>query len=327
MKLLQERILEQLPRFHPNAELNRYYALLRRYPQRAGKLIRGRALLLASGAHGAAPLAGLDWAAALELFQSWVLIHDDIEDDSLIRRGEPALHRQVGVPLAINVGDGLHVYMWQLLIAAGASQLVLREFLETIHRTAEGQHLDLSWVADDRFDISEEEYLQMVRLKTGYYTVVAPLRLGAFAAGVPAAAEFLLLGLDLGAAFQIRDDVLNLLRADPASGGYGKEFAGDLHEAKRTLILAHFLSTASSAIHEEAVARLQKPRVQRTAADEGWLLAQIDAAGSLGYAQQRAEQLARPALASLAELLQQLPGTAAAGALLQLLQSLASRQR
>jgi geranylgeranyl diphosphate synthase type II len=327
MKLLQDRILEQLPQFHPNAELNRYYALLRSYPQREGKLIRGRALLLAAAAHGAAPTAGLDWAAALELFQSWVLIHDDIEDDSLIRRGEPALHRQVGVPLAINAGDGLHVYMWQLLVDAGATQEILQEFLTTIHRTAEGQHLDLSWVAEGRFDISEDEYLQMVRLKTGYYTVAAPLRLGAFAAGAQAAEEFLPLGLDLGAAFQIRDDVLNLLRADPASGGYGKEFAGDLHEAKRTLILAHFLATASVAVHDEAVARLQKPRAQRTAADEEWLLAQLAAAGSLGYAQQRAEQLARPALTSLAELLQQLPGRAAADTLLHLLQSLASRQR
>jgi geranylgeranyl diphosphate synthase type II len=332
--LLQERILEQLPQLHPsNPELSRYYRLLRSYPQRAGKLIRGRLLLLSTAAHGAVMEngavmeSGLDWAAALELFQSWVLIHDDVEDDSLIRRGEPALHRQVGVPVAINTGDGLHVYMWQLLIRAGAPARVLHEFLETIHRTAEGQHLDLSWVTSGRFDISEEEYLEMVRLKTGRYTVVAPLRLGAFAAGSDAAAEFLPLGLDLGAAFQIRDDVLNLLVADPARGGYGKEFAGDLHEAKRTLILAHFLATASRAVHDEAIERLRKPRSGRTAGDEAWLLAALNGTGSLIYAQERAEQLAAPALAQLAALLAELPGKAAASDLLLLLRSLANRQR
>lgn len=327
-KLLLERILQQLPKpIAGRGELEHYYRLLRDYPERPGKLLRGTLLLLSAAAHGTDPADALDSAAALELFQSWVLIHDDIEDDSLLRRGAPALHRQVGVPLALNAGDGLHVYMWQLLVSAALPQHVLQEFLTTIHRTAEGQHLDLSWVAQGRFDISEDEYLEMVRLKTGHYTVVAPLRLGAQAAGFEPDARYLEAGLDLGAAFQIRDDVLNLLVADPDGGGYGKEFAGDLHEAKRTLILAHFFASAAGNLQAEAEARLRRPRAERTEDDEAWLLQQLHEAGSIGYAQQRAEQLAAPALAHLRELFAALPGRAAAAELSSLLESLASRSR
>src|SRR5699024_11771577 len=120
---------------------------LAEYTQRPGKLVRGMLTVLSTQAHGGSLELRLKPASILELFQSWVLIHDDIEDDSLIRRGRPALHRQVGMPVALNVGDGLHVHMWQHLLESGLPAGVTAEFLSTIARTARGQHLDLSWVA------------------------------------------------------------------------------------------------------------------------------------------------------------------------------------
>lgn len=325
---LQASLLQSLPSVeHPHPELARYRRLLADYPRRSGKQVRGVITLLSTMAHGGTLQQGTPAAVALELFQSWVLVHDDIEDDSLIRRGRPALHRQVGMPVALNVGDGLHVHMWHQLLSAEPPSPVIMEFLSTIARTAEGQHLDLAWVEAGRLDVSEQEYLDMVKLKTAWYTVVTPLNLGALLLGQEPAAEFRNAGLELGAAFQIRDDVLNLTSSDTAAGGYGKEYAGDLVEAKRTLILAHFFATAAAAIRDDATERLLKPATDRTDADVDWLLAALNASGSIDYAQQRAVELAGSALQALEDALLELPGTQASTMLTSLLHTLANRER
>lgn len=328
MEALQAELLQGLPPVaHPNPEIARYRHLLGDYPRRSGKMVRGTLTLLSALAHGGTLRQALPAASAIELFQSWVLIHDDIEDDSLIRRGSPALHRQVGMPVALNVGDGLHVHMWHQLIKAELPATVLSEFLSTISRTAEGQHLDLAWVASGKLDVSESDYLEMVRLKTAWYTVVTPLRLGALLNGLEPADEFTSAGLDLGAAFQIRDDVLNLTSADPEAGGYGKEAAGDLVEAKRTLILAHFFATASTDVATEARERLLKPAHERSSQDVDWLLAATKRAGSISYAQQQAESLAASSLSTLQAVLAELQGKAAANLMIGLLDTLANRDR
>ncbi len=328
MEALQAELLRGLPTVdHSNPEIARYRHLLGDYPRRSGKLVRGTLTLLSTLAHGGTFRQGLPAATAIELFQSWVLIHDDIEDDSLIRRGSPALHRQVGMPVALNVGDGLHVHMWRQLIEADLPPAVLREFLSTISRTAEGQHLDLAWVENGKLDVGADDYLEMVRLKTGWYTVVTPLRLGALLLGLEPAPEFTSAGLDLGAAFQIRDDVLNLTSVNESAGGYGKEAAGDLVEAKRTLILAHFFAEASSATAAEARERLLKPAVERSGEDVYWLLAAMRQTGSIGYAQEQAERLAASSLTTLQSVLEHLPGRPAVQAMNDLLHTLADRNR
>lgn len=328
---IRRTVLAALPHEADHPELRRFVALLRAYPERSGKTLRGRFVLGSADAHGGDPRAALTAAAALELFQNWVLVHDDIEDDSEERRGEPALHRQVGVPVALNVGDAMHVYMWQLLLSLPASapavgradrEGILREFLWMIHRTAEGQHLDLSWVADGRFDIGEEDYLTMVTRKTAYYTVVSPLRLGALCASRPPHPAFEPAGVDLGIAFQIRDDVLNLM-PDVA---YGKEFAGDLYEGKRTLVLAHLFAHARADERAEVEAVLALPRDRKTPDQVQRVLHLIDAHGSLAYAQGVAEARARRGLGRLEEALEAAPEAEAAARLRALLSSLAARR-
>ncbi len=311
------------------AELDRFLTLMRDYPERPGKTLRGRLLVLAARAHGAPDdAAALHLAAALELFQNWVLVHDDIEDDSEERRGRPALHRLVGMPVALNVGDAMHVAMWHHLLGLPEAPpldraAALEEVASTITRTAAGQHLDLAWVTQGRFDVSEAEYLVMVTLKTAYYTVVAPLRLGAFCAGRSPAPQFEEAGIDLGVAFQIRDDVLNLTEG----ASHGKEFAGDLYEGKRTLVLAHLLAHASAAERSRVVNLLALPRPEKSAEQVAEVLALIDAHGSLAYAQQVAESRLERGLARLEEALEGLPGRAAAQALLGAVGDLAERVR
>lgn len=329
-RALDEAIFRELPQTHPHPDVSAFYALLRDYPARGGKRLRGTLLLLSTAAHGAPWERGLNVAAALELFQNWVLIHDDIEDDSEDRRGRPALHRTAGVPVALNVGDALHIYMWRTLLRelrgdARAAPETLPRLLEAfewmISRTAEGQHLDLTWVAEGRFEISEAAYLEMVTLKTAYYTVVGPLELGALCAGAEPDPRLRRAGEDLGVAFQIRDDVLNLM-ADVA---YGKEFAGDLFEAKRTLVLAHFFAHAPPAEADAARRALARPRSAK-GAEMLAVLEQLKRCGSLAYAQGVAEARAARGLALLREALAALPGQEAAAHILELLSQAASRR-
>lgn len=317
----------------PNlAELERYWRLMSDYPSRAGKYLRGQVVFLSARAHGAADdHAALTVAAAIELFQSWVLIHDDIEDDSEQRRGLPALHRTVGMPVALNVGDALHVVMWhtlhELLTSTPALALpVIEEFTAMIERTAEGQHLDLAFVADGRVAVSEEQYLDMVSRKTAGYTVVSPLRLGALLAGREPAERLAEAGLALGVAFQIRDDVLNLQHQPQGTSAYGKEFAGDLYEGKRTLILSHLFSRADAADAAQARAILAGPRSERSTREVAWLLELIERHGSLTYAQEVADRKAGRGLELLREVLVGLPGEEAAAQLESLLADVAERR-
>lgn len=324
---LQRAVLAALPPVHGEpAELSRFRSLLRDYPERGGKGLRGRLTMLSAAAHGTDPDEALPAAVALELFQNWVLIHDDVEDDSETRRGTPALHRMVGAPVAINVGDALHVAMWRVLIEQEASwrDAALREMLDTIDRTAEGQHLDLAWMSAGRFDVSEDEYLRMVERKTAYYTVVAPLRLGALVAGRTPDPRIEPLGLALGRAFQIRDDVLNLL--PQTDGAYGKEFAGDLHEGKRTLVLARAFAVLDAASKERLRALLGRPRKDKSEVEMREALALLERAGAIAYAQEVAERAAQEGLELLRQVLGDAADRRAADELLKLTSGLVDRR-
>ena len=314
-----------------SGELRRFLDLLSDYPNRPGQGIRGRLLQLSARAHGVRPdtvgaAVATTLAEALELFQNWVLVHDDIEDDSDERRGAPALHKATGMPVALNVGDAMHVAMWRHLhklpVASGYDRAaVLDEFSRMIMHTAAGQHLDLAWVTDRRFDVTEPDYLVMVSLKTAYYTVVSPLRLGALAAGASPAATLEEAGLDLGVAFQIRDDVLNLTEG----ADLGKEFAGDLYEGKRTLMLAHLLASVNAQQRQRVIALLDQPRGAKLEEQMLEVLSLMRRHGSLEYAQGVAEERLQSGLLQLQAALADLPDSAAAARILDLVRGLAAR--
>lgn len=304
--------------------VDEFWQLQRAYPERPGKGLRGLFTVLSCVAHGGQEDDAVVPAAALELFQNWVLVHDDIEDDSDTRRGLPALHKIVGVPVAINVGDAMHVAMWRLLTTDNTPQrdAIVREFLDMIERTAEGQHMDLHWIAHDTVDVSAESYLSMVERKTGHYTVSTPLRLGAVAAGVPPNDDITRPALRLGAAFQIRDDVLSL--TPDSDGSFGKAYLGDLIEGKRTLVLA----LAMERLTEELADRLR--HFYKLPPDAKTEDAVVDAfellrdSGAIAEAQRIAESMADEAIAELRKIL---PRNEASTALFEQFNSLAHRTR
>lgn len=241
------------------------YDLMLDYPLREGKALRPTLAIACCRALGGPAEAVLPSAATLELYHNAFLIHDDIEDDSIMRRGEPTLHVDHGVPIAVNVGDAmLGLSLKPLLdnvavVGLGPALRILRAVAHMTHESVEGQATELDWVRHNRWDLDDEDYIRMVVQKTGSYSFITPLQIGAMAANAPTDVidELLPFGRDLSISFQIVDDVLNL-RADPEL--YGKEIGGDLWEGKRTLILLHAVRSASPEDRERAISILARDR-------------------------------------------------------------------
>ncbi len=203
------------------------------YPARGGKRLRPVMVLLGAREEGSEEGA-LGLAAAVELVHNFTLIHDDIEDSSRLRRGKPCLHIEHGVPLAINAGDALFASAFRL--AAPYGKEVVEFLARTVERVAEGQDMDLRWVREDYWP-DEKEYFEMVEKKTGEL-MGASLYLGALSKGVERR-DLYEFGKRLGVAFQLRDDLLNLVGDE---GKMGKDWGSDITEGKRTLMAIKSLS-------------------------------------------------------------------------------------
>jgi geranylgeranyl diphosphate synthase type II len=235
------------------------------YPLRGGKALRPALSIATCLGLGGHLEAILPTAATLELYHNAFLIHDDIEDESWSRRGKPTLHIDHGVPIAVNVGDAMLSLSLQPLldnverVGLGPALRILRAVAHMTRQTVDGQARELDWVRSNAWRLDDADYLEMVELKTSWYSFITPLQAGAIAAGAPLERMGPLesLGRHLGAAFQITDDLLNL-RADPEE--YGKEIGGDLWEGKRTLMLLHALRCAEPTERDRAVQILGKRR-------------------------------------------------------------------
>jgi geranylgeranyl diphosphate synthase, type II len=276
------------------------YDLLADYPRRGGKMMRPSLCIATARIFGASFDEALCSAIAIEMFHNALLIHDDIQDESELRRGEPTLHVKHGVPLAINAGDGLLLLSLRPLldnfakIGALASLGILQETERMAWETAEGQAMELGWRRDNSPHVSDADYLTMVLKKTCWLGFIYPSRVGALIAsrGRAELERFIRFGFFLGAAFQIQDDLLNLIADDK----YGKELNGDLFEGKRTLMLTHCLRQCSESERGRVMSLLGLPRDQRPPKDVAWLRELMQLYGSASYAHKYAHALAGAAL-------------------------------
>jgi geranylgeranyl diphosphate synthase type I len=291
-----------LPPFRPSLDV------LSEFTLRGGK--RFRALLVLAGYHlatGRSPTPVLPAAAALEHFQSWMLIHDDIIDHAEERRGGPAVHRvlaaqhrahnglgsaeEVGTGLGITLGDLEEPFTVEALLAAGVpTDRRLRavvEYVRMTRLTAYGQLLDIQNGTRPVPSITEADVLLVHRLKSAVYTVVSPLRIGATLAGgsVGLLGELERFGLDIGIAFQLRDDVLG---AGFDAGQIGKS-ANDLVEGKRTLLVVRAWAGAGEAGRSALERVLGRP--EATASEVDAARAVIRSTGSLEYSERRIAEL------------------------------------
>jgi geranylgeranyl pyrophosphate synthase len=234
-------------------------------PKLRGKRIRPLLCLLTAEALGAPAARAMPFALAIELMHNFALVHDDIQDGDVMRRGRDAAWVKYGVPHAINIGDYLLVHTTRVLtdwpVAAGAGELdaaTRLRLVELIGRALDhthiGQALEINYRGTKTF--SEGEYLRIVREKTGHY-LAAPIQGGAIVAGagaevlerVGAMAQF------LGPMFQIIDDIIDL------TDGKGREAIGsDLREGKRSFLVAHVCERAGADEREKLLKILDKPR-------------------------------------------------------------------
>jgi geranylgeranyl diphosphate synthase type II len=293
-RVTRVRLAEYLRPREPRRHL---YSLMADYPRRGGRMLRPSLCIATARAFGADLEHAVLPAVALELLHNAFLVHDDVEDESTARRGRPTLHRLHGVPIAVNVGDALTLVALRALLDSSRelglllAMRVLEEAQRTAAETIEGQAIELGWRRDNAVHVKEADYLEMILKKTCWYSAIFPIRAGALIGSRDRADldRFLRFGFFLGAAFQIQDDVLNLV-GDPDA--YGKETDGDLWEGKRTLILIHLLSAAGGSERDRLVDILSRSRAQRSEADVRFVRERIDAHGSIEHARRVAHGLA-----------------------------------
>jgi len=291
------KINEEIFSFLPIQEPARFlYEPMRDYPERGGKRFRSVLVLLGCEAVGGDPSKALRTAAAFEMFQSFALVHDDIEDGSEMRRGKPCLHHLHGIPLAINVGDALYSKMFELL-AENRSILGERKTLDILDTmivgarlTFEGQAFDIGWIEAAEIP-TVDAFIEMLRRKTGWYSGRGPCETGVMIGDgtteqVQALGDF---GETMAVAFQIRDDLLNLTISEEdatsapegTTGGYGKERGGDIAEGKRTLMAIDVLQNASDSDSRRVREILDKDRDATTADEVEWVIDLMVSTGSI----------------------------------------------
>lgn len=237
----------------PSLALYAPMAYLMRLP---AKRVRPVAVLMGCELFQGDPANALDEALGIELFHNFTLMHDDIMDHAPLRRGKPAVHAKWDVNTAILSGDAMLVKAYQLM---GRHPRVLALFSEHALGVCEGQQLDMEFEA--RHNVSVEQYLEMIRLKTAVLLRCA-LQTGALVAGASEEESDRLgtFGEELGLAFQLRDDLLDAF-GDPSK--VGKQQGGDLRAGKKTWILIRALELSDADGRGELRKELARPSSER----------------------------------------------------------------
>ncbi len=209
-----------------------------------GKRLRPVMVLLACQAFGGEIEDAIPAALAIEIFHNFTLLHDDIMDHAEVRRNKPAVHIRYNENVAILSGDAMSIMAYQYLTKTESQNLqqVVQLFSKTAMEVCEGQQYDMDF--EDTFEVSIEDYLKMIRLKTAVL-IACSLKTGAIIAGASAvdAEHIYQFGINLGIAFQLQDDLLDVF-ADEEK--FGKKIGGDIVANKKTFLLLKALEVANT---------------------------------------------------------------------------------
>ena len=216
-----------------------------------GKRLRPVLTLMGANAFGQQTTPALPAALAVELFHNFTLLHDDIMDDAPLRRGKPTVHTKWDNNLAILSGDALLIAAYQALEAYEESlySQLTRVLSKTAIEVCEGQQYDMDF--EKRTNVSEGEYLHMIKLKTAVLVGCA-LKMGVLIAGasLKQSEEIYQIGESIGLAFQIQDDYLDAF-GDPKS--FGKQVGGDIIENKKTMLYYLAIELGTDAQKKELI--------------------------------------------------------------------------
>ena len=211
--------------------------------QNRGKRVRPVLTLMAADSIANKFEKALPAALAIEIFHNFSLVHDDVMDNALYRRGRLSVHKKWNTNTAILSGDAMLILSYKSLeIYKSNTYLKLCKVLtDCALDVCKGQQMDMDFT--DKIDISEEQYFEMVKLKTGVL-IGAALKMGAIAvdADENICESFYEFGLNLGILFQLQDDYLDVFGEENI---FGKVSGGDIQENKRTLLFIHSIKNGS----------------------------------------------------------------------------------
>ena len=282
-----------------------------------GKRLRPQLALMACRLFGGDERKALPVALALEVFHNFTLLHDDVMDRALVRRGRPTVHVKWNDNTAILSGDQMLIEAYRLLSEVEETKLptLLRWFNEMATGICEGQQYDVDF--EQRDNVSIEEYMDMIRLKTSVLLANA-LRSGAYIAGANESEQQCLYdwGIHVGLAFQIQDDLLDVYGDEKT---FGKAIGGDICCNKKTCLLITALQRAEGEDRKELQAWLDRPASQEKIEA---VTALYNKLGVRSYAEEAIRSHTRQALALMADL----PHNEAADQLCQLIQKLENRK-
>nr|WP_319573659.1 polyprenyl synthetase family protein [uncultured Draconibacterium sp.] len=219
------------------------YAPIKYSLDMGGKRLRPVLVLLAFNMFSEAIEKAISAAVGIEVFHNFTLLHDDIMDKADVRRSRPTVHKQFSENAAILSGDAMAFQSYRYFLEERSEALpeVLEVFSKTAIEVCEGQQFDMDF--EQRMDVTEEEYLEMIRLKTAVL-LACSLKVGALLANAPEnlANQLYDFGINLGLAFQLQDDLLDTF-GDQAV--FGKQIGGDILANKKTFLLINALAEAS----------------------------------------------------------------------------------
>ena len=209
-----------------------------------GKRVRPVLMLLSYNMYKDNPETILSSACALETYHNYTLLHDDLMDNAEIRRGHETVHKKWDANTAILSGDSMLVLAYERMAQCPKEKLaeVLSLFTETALEIGEGQQYDMEF--ENRTDVKEAEYIEMIRLKTSVLLACA-VKMGAILADASAedAENLYKFGEQIGLAFQLQDDFLDVY-GDPAV--FGKAIGGDITSNKKTFMLINAFNHATA---------------------------------------------------------------------------------
>ena len=255
-----------------------------------GKRLRPALVLLSAGALGYRGTSHHTLAAVVEFIHTATLLHDDVVDESALRRGQPTANTLFGNAASVLVGDFVYSRAFQMMVGVGDMR-ILQVLADATNVIAEGEVLQLMNCRNA--DIDEESYLRVIRYKTAKLFEAAG-RLGAILAGAPAETEQAMAayGIHLGTAFQLIDDALDY---SGEAGITGKNIGDDLAEGKPTLPLIYAMRNGTA----EEAALVRRAVSSGGLAELDDVLAAIRGSGALDYTRRQAEAEADTARAAL----------------------------
>ena len=258
-----------------------------------GKRLRPALVVIAGSHFGAVRAHCHELAAVIEFIHTATLLHDDVVDESDLRRGRKTANSQFGNAAAVLVGDFLYSRAFQMMVAIGSVR-VMEVLAEATNIIAEGEVLQLLNIHDPETD--EEKYLRVVRFKTAKL-FEATCRVGAILGSASKQDEVAIAsyGMHLGTAFQLIDDVLDY---SGEMGETGKNIGDDLAEGKPTLPLIHALQHGS----ESEKAAIRRAIEHGGREEMSVVAAAIQSTGALAYTREQAHREARAAEAAIAPL-------------------------